>query len=46
MTSGLSVEWNFYAFAIPAVIGAFASILVPRVKVKTAAVPAPAEAVA
>ena len=42
MTSGLSVEWNFYAFAIPAVVGAFASILVPRVKVKTISVPEPA----
>lgn len=42
MTSGLSVEWNFYAFAIPAVVGAFASILVPRVRVKTISVPEPA----
>lgn len=42
MTSGLSVEWNFYAFAIPAVVGAFASILVPRVKVKTISLPEPA----
>lgn len=33
MTSGLSVEWNFYAFAIPAVVGAIASLLVPKVKV-------------
>lgn len=41
MTSGLSVEWNFYAFAIPAVVGAFASILVPRVKVRTVDVPEP-----
>ncbi|WP_458112038.1 MFS transporter [Arthrobacter sp. R1-13] len=42
MTSGLSVEWNFYAFAIPAVVGAFASILVPKVKVKAISVPEPA----
>ncbi|HEY8700228.1 MAG TPA: MFS transporter [Arthrobacter sp.] len=40
MTSGMSVEWNFYAFAIPAVVGALASILVPRVKAKTEVVPA------
>jgi AAHS family benzoate transporter-like MFS transporter len=40
MTSGLSVEWNFYAFAIPAVIGAAASVLVPQVKVKAGGTPA------
>lgn len=33
MTSGLAVEWNFYAFAIPAVIGAIASMFVPRIRV-------------
>ncbi|MGQ1797393.1 MFS transporter [Kocuria oceani] len=35
MTSGLSTEWNFYAFAIPAVIGAIAAAIVPRIRVKT-----------
>ncbi|MGO4235920.1 MFS transporter [Pseudarthrobacter sp. YAF2] len=33
LTSGLSVEWNFYTFAIPAVVGAIASLLVPRIRV-------------
>jgi AAHS family benzoate transporter-like MFS transporter len=40
MTSGLSLEWNFYAFAIPAVLGALASMLVPQVKVKSITLPA------
>ncbi|MDQ0632367.1 MFS family permease [Arthrobacter pascens] len=43
LTSGLSVEWNFYTFAIPAVVGAVASVLVPRVKAKTVAIPAPVQ---
>lgn len=33
LTSGLSVEWNFYTFAIPAVIGAIASVLVPQIRI-------------
>jgi MFS family permease len=44
MTSGLSLEWNFYAFAIPAVVGALASMLVPQVKVETITLPAPTNA--
>ena len=44
MTSGLSLEWNFYAFAIPAVLGAVASMLVPQVKVKAITTPPPANA--
>ena len=43
LTSGLAVEWNFYAFAIPAVVGAIASMLVPRVNVKTVSEPEPAQ---
>jgi AAHS family benzoate transporter-like MFS transporter len=31
LSSGLHVEWNFYAFAIPAAIGAAATLLVPAV---------------
>ena len=31
LSSGLSVQWNFYAFAIPAAIGAVATLLVPEV---------------
>ena len=31
LSSGLHVEWNFYAFAIPAAIGAVATLLVPAV---------------
>lgn len=30
LTSPLSDEWNFYAFAIPALVGAVAAALVPR----------------
>ena len=31
LSSGLHVEWNVYAFAIPAAIGAVATLLVPAV---------------
>lgn len=37
MTSGLATEWNFYAFAIPAVIGAIAAAIVPRIRISTRA---------
>jgi len=32
MTSGLPVQWNFYAFAIPASLGALATILIPGIR--------------
>lgn len=32
--SGLGTAWNFYIFAIPALIGAIATALVPRITVK------------
>ena len=31
LSSGLSVQWNFYAFAIPAAVGVIATLLVPKV---------------
>ena len=31
LSSGLSVQWNFYAFAIPAAVGVVATLLVPKV---------------
>ncbi|WP_405522176.1 MFS transporter [Streptomyces canus] len=34
--SGAGVEWAFYAFAVPALIGAFAAGAVPRVRAVTA----------
>ncbi|GAA4288844.1 MFS transporter [Georgenia daeguensis] len=34
LSSGLSTQWNFYAFAIPALVGAAATALVPQVRVR------------
>jgi AAHS family benzoate transporter-like MFS transporter len=34
--SGAGVEWAFYAFAVPALIGAFAAGAVPRARAATA----------
>lgn len=35
LSSGADVEWAFYAFAVPALIGAFAAGAVPRVRAVT-----------